>query len=85
MSQGGEPITAFSPRVDPESRMPYMPSEPIDLMTSGGFQHIPWIAGITDDEGAFKVGLATTIDSVDLGNEFSRINHLSQDWSTYKI
>ena len=54
LEQGGEPITAFSPRVDPESRMPYMPSEPIDLMTSGGFQHIPWIAGLTDDEGAFK-------------------------------
>ena len=24
--------------------------EPIDLMTSGNFQHVPWITGITDDE-----------------------------------
>lgn len=31
-----------------------MPSEPIDAMTSGGFQHIPWISGLTDDEGASR-------------------------------
>jgi carboxylesterase type B len=54
LDQSQEPITAWSPRVDPESKLPYMPQEPIDLMTSGNFQHIPWIAGLTDDEGAFK-------------------------------
>merc|ERR1719491_2753501 len=31
-----------------------MPQEPIDLMTSGNFQHVPWITGITDDEGATR-------------------------------
>ena len=55
LEQCQEPITAFSPRVDPESAMPFMPVEPIDLMKQGNFQHIPWIVGITDDEGAFKV------------------------------
>lgn len=54
LEQSQEPITAFSPRVDPESRIPFMPQEPIDYMTSANFQHIPWIVGLTDDEGAFK-------------------------------
>jgi len=40
--------------VDPESSMPFLPAEPIDLMKQGNFQHVPWIVGLTDDEGAFK-------------------------------
>ena len=40
-----EPITAWSPRVDVESPSPFMPTEPIDLMTSGNFQNLPWIVG----------------------------------------
>ena len=54
LEQSQEPITAWSPRVDPESKLSYMPEEPIDLMTAGNFQHVPWIVGLTDDEGAFK-------------------------------
>ncbi len=40
--------------MDPESRIPFMPEEPVDFMKRGEFQHIPWISGLTDDEGAFK-------------------------------
>jgi len=54
LSQNQEPLTGWSPRVDKESSMPYMPQEPIDLMGSGNFQHIPFIIGITDDEGAAR-------------------------------
>ena len=54
LQQTQEPITAWSPRVDPEAGMSFMPNEPIDLMTSGNFQHVPWITGITDDEGATR-------------------------------
>lgn len=54
LEQCQEPVTAFSPRVDPESKLPFMPEEPVDLMKRGNFQHIPWIVGLTDDEGAFK-------------------------------
>ena len=39
-----------TPRVDTEAAMAFLPQEPIDLMTSGNFQHVPWITGITDDE-----------------------------------
>jgi len=54
LEQNQEPMTAWSPRVDVESRIPYMPQEPIDLMTSGNFQHVPYITGITDDEGSLR-------------------------------
>ncbi len=54
LEQCQEPMTAWSPRVDPESPMPFMPSEPIDLLKEGSYTHVPWITGITDDEGAFK-------------------------------
>ena len=54
LEQTQEPMTAWSPRVDPEAGMSFMPQEPIDLMTSGNFQHIPWIVGVTDDEGATR-------------------------------
>ena len=54
LEQCQEPMTAWSPRVDPESPMPFMPEEPIDIMKRGGHSHVPWIVGITDDEGAFK-------------------------------
>ena len=43
LQQTQEPVTAWSPRVDPEAGMSFMPNEPIDLMTSGNFQHVPWI------------------------------------------
>jgi len=54
LEQNQEPLTGWSPRVDKESPMPFMPQEPIDLMTSGNFQHVPYITGITDDEGATR-------------------------------
>ena len=54
LEQSQEPITAWSPRVDPESKIPFMPMEPIDLMKAGSFQHVPWVVGLTDDEGSFK-------------------------------
>jgi len=54
LEQTQEPMTAWSPRVDPEAGMSFMPQEPMDLMTSGNFQHVPWIIGVTDDEGATR-------------------------------
>ena len=54
LDQTQEPMTAWSPRVDPEASMSFLPQEPIDLMSSGNFQHIPWIVGVTDDEGATR-------------------------------
>ena len=54
-----EPLTAWSPRVDPEAavedgHLAFMPQEPIDIMNSGNFQHSSWVTGITDDEGGTR-------------------------------
>lgn len=59
LDQNQEPLTAWSPRVDPEvdieaGHLSYMPQEPIDIMKSGKFQRTSWITGITDDEGATR-------------------------------
>jgi len=54
LEENQEPLTAWSPRVDPEAELSYMPEEPLDVMTTARFQHIPWIVGITDDEGALR-------------------------------
>ena len=51
LEQSQEPLSAWSPRVDPESSLPFLPMEPLDLMTGGSFSHVPWIVGLTDDEG----------------------------------
>jgi len=54
LEQCQEPITAWSPRVDNEAPKPFMYKEPIDIMKEGSYTHVPWMVGITDDEGAFK-------------------------------
>lgn len=54
LEQNQEPLTAWSPRVDKEAAVPFLSEEPIDLMTSGNFQHVPYIVGLTDDEGATR-------------------------------
>ena len=43
-------MTGWSPRVDGQ----FVPMEPVDAMKGGTYQHIPWIVGLTDDEGAYK-------------------------------
>ena len=55
LEQAQEPMNAWSPRVDPESPLPFMPVEPIDLMTGGSFTQVPWIVGLTDDEGIIRI------------------------------
>ena len=55
LEQAQEPMNAWSPRVDPESPLPFMPVEPIDLMTGGSFTQVPWIVGLTDDEGMIRI------------------------------
>ena len=52
LEENQEPLTAWSPRVDTGAALSFLPQEPLDVMTTGGFQHLPWIVGITDDEGA---------------------------------
>jgi len=62
LDENQEPLTAWSPRVDPEvdidaGHLSFMPQEPIDVMRSGKFQRTSWLTGITDDEGAARASV----------------------------
>ena len=65
LEQAQEPMNAWSPRVDPESPLPFMPVEPIDLMTGGSFTQVPWIVGLTDDEG-MKIQIKLSIEYISI-------------------
>jgi len=83
LQQTQEPITAWSPRVDPEAaidagHLSFMPEEPIDIMTSGKFQRSSWITGVTDDEGATRASafFADEAGVLEFENQFERYGPL---------
>lgn len=45
----------YRPRVDLESRMPFLPADPYRTLQNGDFNTVPWMMGMTADEGAFFV------------------------------
>ncbi|XP_043238856.1 venom carboxylesterase-6-like isoform X1 [Amphibalanus amphitrite] len=51
----GLPIV-YKARVDVESDTPFLPEDPHLLLREGRFSRVPWLHGITHDEGAFMIG-----------------------------
>ena len=47
----------YKPRVDTESRMSFLPLDPFTALQSGTFNLVPWMTGLTKDEGALFVFL----------------------------
>jgi len=45
----------FIPRVDSESRSPFLPEDPRKLLETGDFNLVPWMSGVTEEEGAFFI------------------------------
>ncbi|KAF0293576.1 Esterase FE4 [Amphibalanus amphitrite] len=43
----------YKPRVDRESRLPFLPNDPYSALESGDFNAVPWMMGLNQDEGAF--------------------------------
>ncbi|KAF0293739.1 Liver carboxylesterase [Amphibalanus amphitrite] len=43
---------SFHPRVDIESERPLLPQDPHLLLTTGAFNQVPWLNGLTETEGA---------------------------------
>ena len=43
---------AFQPRVDKEAEYPVIPDDPYVLLNSGSFNRVPWMNGITAEEGS---------------------------------
>jgi carboxylesterase type B len=47
----------FGPRVDVERKNPFLPGQPRDLLEKGQYNHVPFITGVTKNEGiAFIAG-----------------------------
>lgn len=42
---------AIGPRIDLERENPFLPGHPLDLMAEGKFNKVPYIAGVTKNEG----------------------------------
>jgi len=51
---GLDPIF-FTPRVDAEASYPFLPRDPRKILESGDFNLVPWMHGLTEEEGAFFV------------------------------
>ena len=49
------PLSTFVPRIDKEAQFPFMPESGLDLVKSGHFEHLPWMVGVTSQEGAWYV------------------------------
>ena len=49
------PLITFGPRIDKEAQIPFMPESGLDLVKSGHFEHLPWMVGVTSQEGAWYV------------------------------
>ena len=50
------PMMLFGPRVDKERPSPFLPDEPRRLIEEKRFNHVPYILGVTKNEGAMFVG-----------------------------
>ena len=49
----------YKPRVDAESRVPFLPLDPFTALQSGTFNLVPWMTGLTKDEGSMLVFFQT--------------------------
>lgn len=45
----------FGPRIDKERSEPFLPEDPVKILKSGSFNHVPFITGVNANEGAFAI------------------------------
>lgn len=45
------PLVLFGPRVDVERKSPFLPAEPTELIRKKQFSSVPYIMGVTQNEG----------------------------------
>ena len=57
--EGSGPVSygdvVYKPRVDAESRTSFLPTDPFTALQTGNFNLVPWMTGLTQDEGSFMV------------------------------
>ena len=49
------PFSPFGPVVEKGSENPFIDRPPIEIISSGNFADVPWISGLTQDEGLYPV------------------------------
>ncbi|XP_071052670.1 juvenile hormone esterase-like isoform X2 [Onthophagus taurus] len=50
-----DPMIPFKPVVEPKIKEAFLSEHPIDIIKSGGVYDVPWITGLTTDEGSLRV------------------------------
>ncbi|XP_043225314.1 juvenile hormone esterase-like [Amphibalanus amphitrite] len=48
----GSGDVVYKPRVDSDSRLPFLPTDPFTALQRGAFNLVPWMTGLTQDEGS---------------------------------
>lgn len=66
------PLATFLPRIDSEAEHPFMPESPLDLLRQGKVLNLPWMTGLTSQEGAWFISAFYGQDSMEYLKEFDR-------------
>ena len=58
---------SFHPRVDRESERPFLPEDPRTLLETGSFNLVPWLSGLTEQEGALFLPVVLPVEQYAAG------------------
>ncbi|XP_066996622.2 venom carboxylesterase-6 [Anabrus simplex] len=69
------PFTPFGPTVETAGAEPFISKHPVEIITEGGAQDLPWLTSITSEEGLYPVADFATKEDVlkELDDKFPEI------------
>ncbi|XP_059613448.1 juvenile hormone esterase-like [Phlebotomus argentipes] len=70
-----DPIVLFRTAIEPPGPTAFMSENPIDIVKSGKFQHVPWMTGLVPNEGIVRAAAILT-NETDLKELNSRFDEL---------
>ncbi|KDR15440.1 Esterase FE4 [Zootermopsis nevadensis] len=77
------PFSPFGPTVEVAGVTPFLDRQPIDILLDGNVQNLPWITGVTTEEGLYPAG--SWVENEDILNEvqnrFSELAPLILDYN----
>ena len=66
------PLSTFLPRIDKEAIAPFMPESGLNLVKTGDFENLPWMVGLTSQEGAWYVSTLYGQDNMTFLKEYDQ-------------
>lgn len=66
------PLSTFLPRTDSEAENPFMPKSGLELLRNGEFSDIPWMVGLTSQEGAWYASSLYGQDSMEFLQKYDQ-------------